>query len=189
MKIWFCLTVFAVLIGSSLPLTPDAWACSCMQMSEQEAFQRSDVSFVGTITEIEQINVQVDKFRSVNYNIVTFDIHTELKGEFSGDTINIQTVLPDGGNCGMFFDDGKTYIVFAYFEQEQLTTNICSGNNMVSPDYKPEYLAYSEPIFLDGVEEVPVVKQDYFLLMVLVAIIASAAAIVAIIVLRSKNKK
>ncbi|MEZ5920938.1 MAG: pentapeptide repeat-containing protein [Parvularculaceae bacterium] len=119
-------------LGSSAAL-----ACSCVGRTREEAFRGAGLIFDGVI---ESISVrpggqdEEDDFDVVG-RTATFRVEREIKGVGELTRIidyNIET----GGNCGMSFEKGKRYRVFAYEYEGRWGTSSCSFTTelLLAPD-------------------------------------------------------
>ena len=107
--------------------TVDSYACKCRQLSFSEELAQADQVFTGTVIN----KTTTDR---VYY---LFKISQSYKGNAT-DTLTIQTGL-GGGDCGVQFEPGETYLVYANQQQ----TNSCRRNAPASnnPDVaKLKYL-------------------------------------------------
>lgn len=100
----------------------DAYACSCVEITELQALEKSYASFVGTPVKIES--------PSGFNNIVTFQIERPVKNIAEGTTELVVITHVQGSACGYNFEDNTRYLVHTYGEKDQKTleTGLCSGN-------------------------------------------------------------
>lgn len=125
-----------------LPLTAlgarPAYACSCaMAGSVEEAFRSSDAVFSGEVLEIGSPTPEQDGVatRVRPYLApVTFDVQDAWKG-VSGESAVVYGQGP-GASCGLDFERGETYLVFAYGaetgKESPLQTSFCSATRQAS---------------------------------------------------------
>lgn len=115
-----------------LPLAPTpAVACSCMPDDgpEQRA-ARAHAIFVGRLVSSDRPLLGV---RSPDDRVTFhFDVDRVVKGAVAE---NARVVSPtDGAMCGVSLRNGERYTVFAYDDQGQLATNLCSGTHPGDPE-------------------------------------------------------
>lgn len=104
-------------------------ACSCAQLTDDEALAEADVAFVGTLQEIR-----------VPDNVVTWSSDDPVRFLFAvtavykGAAFEQQSVVTarDGASCGLEVRVGQTALVFARtegsgLEEGEVTSNLCSG--------------------------------------------------------------
>lgn len=114
-------------LGSAAP----AFACSCVEFAPAKQFENATAVFVGTVK-----SISVDGGRKS----VDFDVIESRKGSIA-ETITVATGLGDA-DCGVNFETGREYIVYAYgaggadqviYAQgsQQLSTSICSGTSLL----------------------------------------------------------
>lgn len=86
-------------------------ACECTITSVAKLKQISRVVFVGTV-------IKVSENGKARFAI------TEL---WKGDNVREVTIYTNAGMCSAWFEQGKTYLVFAYWEadKKRLETNAC----------------------------------------------------------------
>lgn len=96
------LATFIALLGLASP----AWACSCAPSTPEEGFKSAAIVFWGVV---EKTEVTGDGFGSLN---ATFRLKHSFKGAKSK-TVVVRTNL-GGTACGLDFDEGESYLVFAH---------------------------------------------------------------------------
>lgn len=108
-------------------------ACSCIGQTREEAFRDADLLFEGVIKTIEVRPGRQDRPSDeddVGYPIVgrvaTFHVEREIKG-IGEATRAIDYNIETGGNCGMAFEAGKRYRVFAHEYDGRWVTSSCSS--------------------------------------------------------------
>lgn len=114
--------MFLIVGFFSVNFTHDAYACSCIEITELQALEKSFVSFVGTPIKIES--------PSGFNNIVTFHIERPIKN-IAEDTIEVTIITSTQESaCGYNFEGNTRYLVNTYGEKNQKTlgTGLCSGN-------------------------------------------------------------
>ena len=102
--------------------TTRALACSCIpQQPDKAAIKDAQAVFSGTLDEIEP-GVEI------GFDVVTwtFAVDTVYKGEVErSQDVTTQT---QSAACGLVFEEGKRYVLFAYTEKsDRLGTNVCTN--------------------------------------------------------------
>ncbi len=103
-----------------------ASACSCMiPLPPMEALGQSDAVFVGTV-------IDITSGQRVYGNTVTLEADISWKGNV-GKTVKIVTAQ-DSAACGVYFQVGKTYVVYAHQNTEDgsLGANSCSRTHEIT---------------------------------------------------------
>ena len=97
-----------------------AWACSCVQITDvvETAAQYAQV-FVG---EVKHAGVGGCDGRART----RFEVVEAFKGVEEGETVKVEHAV-DGAACGLLFDDGEQYLVFA----SRGETNLCAPGGQV----------------------------------------------------------
>lgn len=166
---------FSLMHGDS---TKPAFACSCASdRSTNEAFDSSEAVFSGEVTRID-----ADQFGKT----AVFHVETVWKG-VSEDTVSISTAAHSAA-CGYEFEEGKSYIVFAYGESDSsLKTNLCSGTSSDESMLRhieifgAGYVPVSTPIDLD------IADSNVGPLPAIFGMGAAVAAVIAFLTLRRKS--
>jgi len=116
-----CQTVlFSVVLLASLMIAEDvALACSCLELSPEQAFKRADTVFRGTVIKIRQ---EEERKR------VTLKVENRWKGILK-DKVQIETNAHDS-LCGYPFRTNGEYLIYANRSErvKGLRTGICHGN-------------------------------------------------------------
>lgn len=117
-----------------------AFACSCVDISQEEMFEIAEEVFVGKVTSIQSAGNFITEFLSglfrkhptpSHYN-VTFDISSRWKGDNTS-TITIATAKLSPA-CGFSFEESKEYLVYANagnFYNSEFSTSICSRTQLL----------------------------------------------------------
>jgi len=121
--------LLACVLASNLALAADpgarsAHACSCAGgASLEEELESSDAVFAGAVTEIER----EDHAPGVGPPLgrVTFDVNESWKGVTEG-TASVYG-QGDEVSCGLDFDPGERYLVYAYRTGDHLETSFCEA--------------------------------------------------------------
>jgi len=101
-----------------------ALACSCVSWTPDEQFANATAVFVGTVN-----NISGDGWNGQK-RLVDFAV-TEVRKGILDKTVIVATGA-GGGDCGVDFEEGKVYTVYAYDDGGQLGTGICSGTALVN---------------------------------------------------------
>jgi len=104
----------AALVAGFLLHAPAAWSCSCVRSTVAQQFKAAEFVFVGTSTV-----VRADR--------ATFAVDEIFKGRLPR-SVDVGGVGP-GASCGVAFDAGGRYTVFAFSTESGLDTNLCSGTS------------------------------------------------------------
>ncbi len=132
------ITFFALFLMLLMGSFEQVSACSCIQSAPCQDYDRADVVFVGkvvgskyqkTVEEyVESLETSLKpKKKSVTYDVgeIYFEV-TEKFGEANiGSRVTIHSTT-GGGDCGYWFERGKTYIVFASREGSETDSGISS---------------------------------------------------------------
>ena len=121
--------VFATLVTLAAP-TARVFACSCMQMTPQQALANADIAFVGVVAAINDPN-SGPLVGSGDSLVYTFAVESTLKGDpaVTMDLLSSRS----SASCGMEFAAAQRWRVFAYADEAgQLQTGLCSGNEMLA---------------------------------------------------------
>ena len=139
----YLLALAAAFALVALPVAQVA-ACSCAQMSVEEAAATADAVFAGTVVDQRPVGSR-DRFGAVAATepmpmplggvIYTFAVDGVAKGD-----VGTQVELlggGDGASCGMSFGLGERWLVFASWDGAAHTTSLCAGNLVLAPDEAP----------------------------------------------------
>ncbi len=93
-----------------------SYACDCINVSAEEAFQKNDVVFEGKV-------IEVGRKEGVGIEVL-FEVKKIWKGTNSSQII----VYTNGGDCVFHFVEGGEYLVYSSQRgsEKQLHTNSCS---------------------------------------------------------------
>ena len=123
-KIIFSTAIFAAFFILS---HGDVFACSCVPMPEnvtigqqiKEAHKQSSVVFIGEVIEVVK-KPDDDFFVTVKFKVEKIWNDKEFQREL------VITTGRDDGFCGYAFEKGKRYLVYAFENNNELSTNICT---------------------------------------------------------------
>lgn len=128
--------LLAVLVMSGLIYpTRDAFACSCAeQPSDRAAARHSDLVFSGRVTDT------AGPVFSQGRAGFGFEVDRVYRGRaFSTQWVYSGT---EGDTCGMEFDLGHRYVVFAYFDNDRRpSTGICTNTRELDANEEPDLQA------------------------------------------------
>jgi hypothetical protein len=115
--------VTAAVVVFILAMPQEALACSCAELDDTEAFERADVVFTGTLTEI--ITPGGDLVVSSDPERFVFVVDDVFKGQAQSS----QSVVTarDGASCGLEIGGPGPFVVFARLESDGLTTGAVEG--------------------------------------------------------------
>ena len=107
---------------SSGPGAGVAQACSCASRSLESEFRVSEAVFSGTVTSIgetpDDVSLDPEEFMEPPLlGKVTFEVEESLKG-VSADSVEVYGQGDEGG-CGLDFQEGEAYLVYAYRTGEE----------------------------------------------------------------------
>ncbi len=110
-----------------------AYACSCAgPWSTEESFRKADAVFSGEVADIGRLPAQPDgstTLRMPYLNPVNFEVGEAWKG-VSRNPVVVHGQGPEA-SCGIDFDEGEMYLVFAYHSREAenspLQTDFCGA--------------------------------------------------------------
>ncbi|NEU31742.1 hypothetical protein GN156_13305 [bacterium LRH843] len=122
--------LISILIVTSFPSMTSA--CSCVESSVEEQFDRSTAVFSGKV-----IDIREKKSKGRASKSVLFEVIETWKGVQQSQII-ITTGL-GGGDCGIDFKEGEEYLVFAsestMYGTISLVSIICDGTDNLSSSY------------------------------------------------------
>jgi len=130
-----CFFLFVFLVASPVFVE----ACSCMSSGPPcQSFWNTDVVFSGQVTEIKDNPVKPasdgdNKFASMfRTKTVRLAVNESFRGS-EEKTVEIETGR-GGGDCGFAFENGQSYLVYAYRNKEtgKLGTGICTRTQLLS---------------------------------------------------------
>lgn len=115
-------------IAATISLLPvsRALACSCVGISERQAFEGADVVFEGVATSAKEPLIIQSSGDPVEF---TFSVEQTLKGDLPSQVI-VTTALMSV-SCGAEFQVGERWRVFANGSTDNLGSNLCAGNRLL----------------------------------------------------------
>lgn len=132
------------LVATSIVFAPgSAFACSCAEpLTDAQAEKDSDAVFAGTVEGYEitkpiggEYEPAIDDVRHALEVEWTLAVDTFIKGVPAEEVA--LTTSGQGAACGLQFEEGKRYLVFAYEDESDdggLSTNSCTSTRSIDPD-------------------------------------------------------
>ncbi len=125
------LLILTALLYSVIP--PPSYACSCAPLPAALDFlEESTAVFSGRVLNVDGIPLQNDP-DGIDIPVnVTFQVSKVWKGPTSG-TLVVETSL-EGASCGLgrIFRIDEEYLVYAFGEESELRTNLCTRTTEIS---------------------------------------------------------
>jgi len=125
------LLILTALLFSVIP--PPSYACSCARLPPALDFlEESSAVFSGRVLNVEGIPLQNDP-DGIDIPVeVTFQVSKVWKGPSDG-TLVVETSL-EGASCGLgrTFRINEEYLVYAFGEEGELRTNLCTRTTEIS---------------------------------------------------------
>lgn len=120
------LMVCALLAGLFAVTIPRAYACSCVQTdyAAPQYLEKMDAVFVGRVIEIHA-NANPSADGLPDDKIVTLFVSKGFKG-IEEAVLEVASNL-SSASCGIDFEVGREYLIFAARRNGQLTTHLCLG--------------------------------------------------------------
>src|SRR5690606_18920811 len=101
-------------------------ACSCRPLTVKEAYQNAGVVVIGTVVAVKYLTepgvvlpkpvenmTESERFQhGIVDKMVTVKVKSVVKGKEVAKTIEVITAI-DGATCGVYFENGKGYIIYA----------------------------------------------------------------------------
>lgn len=117
------------IVGSLFVNVNSVSACSCISpASPQESLEQSTAVFAGEVIDIDIPSGKV--MSSSDPVTVTFDVSKTWKGP-DYNTL-VLTTSRDEASCGYSFTQNKEYIVYAYGDDNNLSTSICNRTKLLA---------------------------------------------------------
>lgn len=115
--------------GLIVATAPPALACSCLDMTNDEAVKRADVVFSGKVIAYQK-PIKASPSMGIDLITWTFEVHNAFKGKVAKQQKVISPV--DEGVCGVRLKVGERYKVYAKRRNNSLETNLCSGTQQLA---------------------------------------------------------
>lgn len=106
-----------------------AWACSCMQSTPEEQMERADIVFTGRVIDQKMKAAETQPFGGRTWVQWTFEVESDQKGAVS-EQITVESAS-NSAACGINFQMGERYQVFANQNNTALRASLCSGTRAV----------------------------------------------------------
>lgn len=119
-----------VLALSTLP----AQACSCLPFDETRATEQSDLIFSGTVTNRNLIQ-EYPEGEGGNRIVWSFKVDEVQKGTVPAQQDVMTT--DSSASCGMEFEIGARYKIYAAQNEDGVWTGLCSGNQPLDATNQP----------------------------------------------------
>jgi len=104
-------------------------ACTCAPPgTPTEELQKSDAVFIGTVIDLTPVNR--DQSGMFLFHKVKLEVKSYWKGVNLGEVT--VTTAAQSGMCGFAFEQGSTYLVYAFVQGDSLLTNICTRTKRLS---------------------------------------------------------
>lgn len=120
--LWKLFVLVGLLTGVAVAANPGyTFACSCAEpLSVQKSSEGAHAVFTGKVVDVQDVK------SSQGYlsRAVHFEADTVYKGKV--ETQIIVRTGQGGGDCGISFQTGSSYLVYAYGDDEDLETGICT---------------------------------------------------------------
>lgn len=138
--------IFRFLFALILSLSAvDCFACSCLNLSTQQRYQKASDIFLGKVIETKLVSeTQGFGEQEITSHKVraTISVTREIKGKHS-QQIDVEDSVADGANCGVGLLTGREYLFYLYDDQ---SVSICGGsklyNEFSDKDLIEELLSY-----------------------------------------------
>lgn len=122
------LFVMVWLVGMVSP--PAAYACSCAEIpSALQQKDKMDAVFTGKAVVVKEKGLSMLR-TSESPVEVSFEVDKVWKGHVSP-RLTISTSL-DEASCGVEFNQGNEYLVYAYASEGKLKSDLCSGTTLLT---------------------------------------------------------
>ncbi|HEY9653696.1 MAG TPA: hypothetical protein V6C95_23745 [Coleofasciculaceae cyanobacterium] len=111
-----------------------AQACSCLPTNESQATERADIVFSGIVT---NRNATQDAPEGIGANQVTWTF--KVDDVQKGNVAKLQDVMTtdSSASCGMEFQIGTRYRIYATQSDNGFWTGLCSGNQPLDTTNQP----------------------------------------------------
>ncbi len=104
-------------------------ACTCAPPgTPTEELQKSDAVFIGSVIALTPVNR--DQSGMFLFHKIKFEVKSSWKGVDLGEVTVITAI--QSGMCGFPFEQGSTYLVYAFAQGDSLLTNICTRTRSLS---------------------------------------------------------
>lgn len=147
------LLALAMAVGLALVPLQGAFACSCAQLTIDEAATSAHAVFTGTVVDEQPVGRGTGPVGAIAATAPMpglggqFIYTVAVDGVVKGDVGEQASVLGggDGASCGMSFAVGERWLLFTMWDGTVHSTSLCSGNMPLGVDEKPP-LPVSAPL-------------------------------------------
>lgn len=123
--------MLAILLTVAGPISR-AHACSCMELQPGQALANADLAFVGVVASARDPSGGNPMVGSGDPILYTFVVQEVMKkGVATAATVQVSSAR-DGASCGQTFAVAQQWRLFAYRDGTNLSTGICSGNELLA---------------------------------------------------------
>lgn len=168
--------VLLLLAAALVPAAGTSWACQCVPSKMQTLVDRAEVVFTGTATDVSG-----DRRNSS----VGFEVADGFKGDVPGEVIVSSPA--SSAACGVIFEPGQTYTVFATRNGSTIETNSCSGTEAGAMDLSRFGLTGTEPASGANDQATPQSERHVPVLAIVVAVVIGAALLTSVRRLRPRT--
>jgi hypothetical protein len=131
-------------LGLALIAPARVAACDCTSMAPGEAARASQIAFTGTVTNIAEAAPE-ERFEGGPTTLFDFAVDGVAKGEVASDSLSLWAG-GDGAACGISFNLGERWLIFASVAEIGLSTHLCAGNVQLGPDEVPPLPVSAPPV-------------------------------------------
>ena len=114
-----------------------AWACSCMRSTPEERMERADVVFTGRVVDKKMQTQETTPFGGLRLIQWTFEVEADHKGSVSKQ-MTVESASSSAA-CGINFQMGERYQVFANQSNTALRASLCSGTRALTDKPKEQF--------------------------------------------------
>lgn len=106
-------------------------ACTCAPTTPKQSFESSSAVFSGGVIDVVGQETGSNEPVSSNEPVkVIFEVSKVWKGKVEQQLV--VTTPASEASCGYSFQEGEEYLVYAYAQEAELQTNLCSGTKPLS---------------------------------------------------------
>lgn len=160
------LILFIILFNIFLHLD-FGFPCTCVPPdTPTEELEKSDAVFAGTVIELRVDTLRVDNVNVLLFRKAKFEVLAVWKGLDLGD-VTVMTPFETSA-CGFAFEQGTSYLVYAFLVNDSLSTNICTRTKKLSEAEedleelgKPLVVGVAEGLETNKNPQSPYLQQNY----------------------------
>ena len=129
-RLFVLMLAFLFISNFTLVYPEKTYACSCAGVTPSEAFEMSESVFVGKVLNTKQEREQEGIVGTISYRDANlFEVTQVWKGDNQSQII----VYDNEDSCGIEFEIGKSYLVYASKDKNgELYTGLCNRTTEVS---------------------------------------------------------